>query len=139
MNQVDRLAEMMQLHQERRQLEENGPDTAATRQRIEELKQREGALMSASAERPAQRIQPGQGVVLSNEEIQALTQYRRPAQQLAELQRQGFYRARRGPVSGRVILERAHYEAVCSTGATPIKELAIQPLELGRRPKEAKR
>jgi hypothetical protein len=38
---------------------------------------------------------------------------RQPAAQLRELHRQGFHRARRGSV-GQVILERAHYEAVCS-------------------------
>ena len=40
--------------------------------------------------------------------------YKRPADQLKELHRQGFYRARRARVSGRIVLERAHYEAVCS-------------------------
>lgn len=40
--------------------------------------------------------------------------YSQPAKQLAELQRQGFWRARRARITGEVILERAHYEAVCS-------------------------
>ena len=52
-------------------------------------------------------------LVLSAEEIAELTGYRQPARQLQELQRRGFTRARRGSV-GQVILERAHYEAVCS-------------------------
>jgi hypothetical protein len=39
--------------------------------------------------------------------------YKRAADQYAELQRQGFWRARRSRMDGRVILERAHYEAVC--------------------------
>lgn len=41
-----------------------------------------------------------------------LTGYRQPAKQLAELHRQGFWRARRCPVTGHVILERPHYDAV---------------------------
>jgi hypothetical protein len=53
------------------------------------------------------------GVTLSDEELRAVTQYVQPARQLAELRRQGFYRARRGR-DGSVILERAHYEAVAT-------------------------
>ncbi len=40
--------------------------------------------------------------------------YVQPSKQLAELKRQGFWRARRARLTGEVILERAHYEAVCS-------------------------
>lgn len=40
-----------------------------------------------------------------------------PRRQLAELHRQGYWRARLG-VDGQVVLERAHYEAVCR-GALP--------------------
>ena len=39
--------------------------------------------------------------------------YTQPTKQLEELLRQGFWRARRARVTGEVILERAHYEAVC--------------------------
>ena len=56
-------------------------------------------------------------IILTDDELIALTGYRRPTEQLVELHRQGFMRARRDRV-GRVILERAHYEAVCS-GARP--------------------
>lgn len=53
-------------------------------------------------------------MILSAEQIQSLTGgYQRPKDQLAELRRQGFVRARIG-MSGRVVLESAHYEAVCS-------------------------
>jgi len=55
---------------------------------------------------------------LSPQEIDDVTGYRRPADQLAELHRQGFYRARRSPTTGQIILERAHYDAVCA-GAKP--------------------
>jgi hypothetical protein len=51
-------------------------------------------------------------LVLSAEELRALTGYRVPSKQLQELRRQGFWRARRSPMTGRVILERSHYEAV---------------------------
>lgn len=51
-------------------------------------------------------------LTLTPDELQALTGYKQPAAQLAELHRQGYWRARRAPITGRVILERAHYEAV---------------------------
>jgi hypothetical protein len=62
----------------------------------------------------------------SDEELQRLTRYRRPAQQLEELHRQGFFRARRG-ADGRVVLERAHYEAVCS-GSGQAKRPTLRPM-----------
>lgn len=54
--------------------------------------------------------------VLSRAEIESVTGYRRPSEQLAELKKRGFYRARRSPTTGAVILERPHYEAICATG-----------------------
>jgi hypothetical protein len=58
-------------------------------------------------------------VLLPEEEIVAVAGgYKRPGDQLRELHRQGFYRARRSRVTGRVVLERAHYDAVCA-GARP--------------------
>lgn len=57
-------------------------------------------------------------VILSTDELIALTGYRSPGKQVAELQRQGFFRARRSIVSGAVILERAHFEAVCAGAQT---------------------
>lgn len=53
-------------------------------------------------------------LLLSACDLEALTGYRRAAEQLQELHRQGFTRARRSPVTGAVILERAHYLAVCA-------------------------
>jgi hypothetical protein len=44
--------------------------------------------------------------------IEAMTGYKQPGKQVDELRRQGFWRARRS-LTGAVILERAHYEAVC--------------------------
>ena len=52
-------------------------------------------------------------IVLDDDELRAITRYSQPCKQLAELHRQGFYRARMGRV-GVVLLERAHYEAVCA-------------------------
>ncbi len=65
-------------------------------------------------------MQSAQGfdVRLTDAEVAALTEYEQPSKQLQELHRQGFYRARIGR-HGRVVLERAHYEAVCRGQATP--------------------
>jgi hypothetical protein len=52
-------------------------------------------------------------LTLTHDELVEVTSYQRPADQLRELHRRGFTRARRGS-AGQVILERAHYEAVCS-------------------------
>lgn len=61
-------------------------------------------------------------LLLTAAEIAELTQYGRPSRQLEELHRQGFFRARQGR-SGAVILERAHYEAVCAGAATaPVRQ-----------------
>lgn len=57
-------------------------------------------------------------LILGEDEIAELTGYQQPAKQLAELHRLGFWRARRRAISGRVVLERAHYEAVCGAEAT---------------------
>lgn len=56
-------------------------------------------------------------VMLSQDEIRDLTGYVQPHAQLMELRRQGFHRARRNAL-GVVILERAHFDAVCA-GALP--------------------
>lgn len=51
--------------------------------------------------------------MLSTKEIRYITGYVQPSRQLEELRRQGFWRARRDRL-GQVILERAHYQAVCA-------------------------
>lgn len=53
-------------------------------------------------------------MILTENEIVSLTGYRIPSKQLEELHSQGFYRARINKVSGRIILERESYEAVCA-------------------------
>jgi len=56
-------------------------------------------------------------LVLTAAELERLTGgLTQPRRQLTELRAQGFWRARL--VRGQVILERAHYEAVCA-GALP--------------------
>lgn len=52
-------------------------------------------------------------ITLTSSEIQAITGYVRPTQQLRTLHSRGFWRAWVHPTAG-VILERAHYDAVCS-------------------------
>jgi hypothetical protein len=71
--------------------------------------------------------------VLGEKQIVAITGgYKRPADQLAELRRQGFFRARISRLTGRIVLEREHYVAVCR-GATIQAEKSldrpkVQPL-----------
>ena len=64
-------------------------------------------------------------ITLSETEIVAIAGgYLRASDQVRELQRQGFWRARRG-VRGEVVLEREHYRAVCAGarfGEAPPKE-----------------
>lgn len=69
-------------------------------------------------------------LTLSPAEIERLTGYssKRPGLQLAELQRLGFYRARRGRATGEVICERAHVEAVAAgTAAVPLGQARNRP------------
>lgn len=47
------------------------------------------------------------------DQIQRITGYKRPGDQLRELHSLGFWRARRCRVTGQVILEQPHYDAVC--------------------------
>jgi hypothetical protein len=44
--------------------------------------------------------------------VEASGGYKRPADQLRELHRLGYFRARRSKVTGRVVLERGHYAVV---------------------------
>lgn len=60
---------------------------------------------------------------LTPEEINSITQNRRLHKQLEELREQGFWRARLGRKG--IILETAHYEAVCA-GALPPGSVSMQ-------------
>jgi hypothetical protein len=62
---------------------------------------------------------------MSEAEIKQITGYKRPGDQLAELRRQGFHRARRSRTTGHVILEREHYQAVCA-GARSRERLSAE-------------
>jgi len=66
--------------------------------------------------------------VLTRQELQQITGYKRASEQLAELVRQGFYRARRSRVDGSVILERPHYDAVCAGSRMPANEPRLRPV-----------
>ena len=55
--------------------------------------------------------QCAKGITLSAAELHALTGYRRGSDQLKALHAAGYWRARLAP-TGRVLLERAHFEAV---------------------------
>ena len=65
-------------------------------------------------------------IILSPEEIEAITQYKLTTMQLDVLRRRGFYRAYIGRKG--VILERAHYDAVTrgqdEAPATPPRKVA---------------
>lgn len=68
-------------------------------------------------------------LTLTEQQLVELTGYTQKAAQLAELHAQGFYRARRNAL-GEVVLERAHYDAVCAghqaapaAPAAPLPEL----------------
>jgi hypothetical protein len=65
-------------------------------------------------------VSPDLTLTLTPAELHALTSYTQPARQLDELHRQGFARARRDRF-GRVILERAHYDAVCAGAGQPAR------------------
>jgi len=66
----------------------------------------------ASPGRTTVEAEAAQGLVLGEDELVKLTGYRQPVKQLAVLHQRGFWRAYRS-VLGSVVLERAHYTAVC--------------------------
>ncbi|PZQ77765.1 MAG: hypothetical protein DI563_02465 [Variovorax paradoxus] len=70
-------------------------------------------------------------LLLSSDELHALTGYRMAARQLKALHQAGFHRARKGP-TGAVILERAHYEAICA-GVQQAKRPKVIPPVLNER------
>lgn len=65
-------------------------------------------------------------ITLTEEELVALTGYKVAAKQLRELQRAGFTRARIGS-TGRVVLERDHYRAVCA-GQAQTERPRVRPV-----------
>lgn len=69
--------------------------------------------------------------VLTAEELHAITGYKPAKKQLEALHRAGFYRARISP-AGTVILERAHYDAVCSGVHQPQRPRITPPRDAKR-------
>lgn len=65
--------------------------------------------------------------IFTPEELVRLTGYRQAARQLATLHAQGFHRARRNAL-GDVVLERAHYDAVCAGGPAAAAAPARPPV-----------
>ena len=65
-------------------------------------------------------------LTLSTLELRELTGYKASGRQLTELHRLGFSRSRRDG-TGRVVLERAHYEAVCNGHMQPQRPRVIPP------------
>ncbi len=66
---------------------------------------------------------------LEAREVEQITGYKRPSDQLTELHRQGFYRARRSPTTGNIILEREHYTSVCC-GSRPVNAPRVRVPQL---------
>ena len=65
-------------------------------------------------------------LTLTPAELENVTRYKRATEQLHELHRQGFYRARLGR-DGKVILERPHYDAICAGRAEPARPRVKPP------------
>ena len=64
-------------------------------------------------------------ITLSHAELVEITGYHQPSKQLAELHRRGFHRAYIGRHG--LVLERAHYEAVCA-GASERNKPKLRPI-----------
>ena len=86
---------------------------------------------TAAIQRPQNLSTPmitAMSAILTKAELRELTGYKRAAEQITELLRQGFYRARRSRVDGCVILERPHYDAICAGASTPANEPKLRPV-----------
>lgn len=66
------------------------------------------------------------GLTLSPAELSDLTRYQQPKKQLAILHLRGFARAYLDH-SGQVVLERAHFEAVCRGESQPARPRVKPP------------
>lgn len=64
-------------------------------------------------------------LTLTKAELRDLTGYEQPSKQLSELHRRGFHRAYIGRHG--LVLERAHYEAVCK-GETEKAKPKLRPI-----------
>jgi hypothetical protein len=71
----------------------------------------------------------GPSILLSPQELAELTGYKQASKQLAELHRRGFHRAYNGRHG--LVLERAHYEAVCQ-GVIERERPKLRPILRGK-------
>jgi hypothetical protein len=71
-------------------------------------------------------------ITLTLAELVLITGYQRAGDQVRELHRQGYSRARRSPTTGDVILERAHFEAVCRGHQAEARPKVRPPVLRGR-------
>jgi hypothetical protein len=72
--------------------------------------------------------------ILTASELEAITGYRRAAEQLRVLRERGYWRAYRDRL-GRVVLERPHYDAVCrgqDRQPAQAERPQLQPVAWGR-------
>lgn len=90
---------------------------------LPEIRDRLDALLKALSSHPSIR--------LSAEEVAEITRYKRACDQLPELHRRGFHRAYIGR-DGVLVLERAHYEAVCQ-GKVELARPRATPLAARRK------
>ncbi|SEL13812.1 hypothetical protein SAMN05216359_105338 [Roseateles sp. YR242] len=70
-------------------------------------------------------------LTLTQAELVDLTRYKRAADQLRELHTRGFSRAYLR--AGSVVLERPHFEAVCSGNSSPPRGRVKPPVVAGKR------
>ncbi len=75
-------------------------------------------------------------LLLSEDDLEALTGYVQPSRQLKALHRLGYFRARVSPRTGRIVLERAHYHAVAE-GRTEATGAPARPRPRVRQPATA--
>lgn len=71
------------------------------------------------------------GLTLTAAQVADITRYHQPGRQLAELHRRGFHRATIDR-HGQVLLEWAHYDAVCG-GAAEKPRWKVKPPVVGKR------
>jgi hypothetical protein len=67
-----------------------------------------------------------QYLLLTRDELSALTGYSQPARQLLELHKLGFCRARRDRF-GQVIVERSHYDAITRSQMAEAPRPKVKP------------
>lgn len=72
------------------------------------------------------------GLTLTKDQVEHLTRYHQQSKQLAELHRRGFHRATLDR-HGQVLLEWAHYDAVCAGAVERPRGKVKTPMPTKRR------